>query len=91
MADKGTLQAYAENAADYAKRFANESPDKHLQAFIESLMLDIGIPRLRLLAGGRMRDSRVEFFTRPRAKQMFDEIMVIVQGVSKIPHKSKQL
>jgi Mrp family chromosome partitioning ATPase len=41
---------------------------------IESLMFDIGIPRLRLLAGGRMRDSRVEFFTRPRAKQMFDEI-----------------
>ena len=47
MADRGTLQAYAENAADYATRFANEAPDRHLQAFIESLpknarVLDLG-------------------------------------------------
>jgi Mrp family chromosome partitioning ATPase len=40
----------------------------------EHLMPDIGIPGLRLLTGGRMRNSQREYFTRPRAKQMFSEL-----------------
>ena len=43
-------------------------------ASLNDLMMDIGVSRLRLLPGGRMRSSRSEFFTRPRAKQMFEEI-----------------
>jgi Mrp family chromosome partitioning ATPase len=41
---------------------------------IEHLMTDIGIPGLRLLTGGRMRSSQREYFTRPRARQMFSEL-----------------
>jgi Mrp family chromosome partitioning ATPase len=40
----------------------------------EHLMTDIGIPRLRLLSGGTLRNIRREYFTRPRAKQMFSEL-----------------
>ena len=47
MADRETLQAYADNAEDYASRFASDKPDRHLQAFIDSLptsaqVLDLG-------------------------------------------------
>ena len=41
---------------------------------LENLLTDVGIPRLRLLPGGRMRSNRAEFFTRPRAQKMFEEL-----------------
>lgn len=47
MVDQGTLQAYAEHAADYASKFASERPDRHLQSFMDGLpkaarILDLG-------------------------------------------------
>ena len=41
---------------------------------LDDLMLDVGIPRLRLLPGGKLRSNRVELFTRPRTQQMFEEL-----------------
>ncbi|NNE87802.1 MAG: class I SAM-dependent methyltransferase [Silicimonas sp.] len=47
MADKETLSVYADYAADYAKRFAQDKPDVHLRKFMTALptearVLDLG-------------------------------------------------
>lgn len=38
------------------------------------LLVDVGIPNLRLLGGGRLRGPQREIFTRPRARLMFQEL-----------------
>lgn len=47
MADQETLSVYADYAADYAKRFAQDKPDVHLRKFMSALptearVLDLG-------------------------------------------------
>jgi len=47
MADQETLAVYADYAADYAKRFAQDKPDVHLRKFMSALptearVLDLG-------------------------------------------------
>ena len=47
MADRETLDVYAERAADYANRFVSEKPDDHLKQFMAALpagglILDLG-------------------------------------------------
>lgn len=47
MADEETLAVYADYAADYAKRFAQDKPDVHLRKFMSALptearVLDLG-------------------------------------------------
>lgn len=47
MADRGTLDVYAERAADYASRFGTKEPGGHLLAFVDMLpaqsrVLDLG-------------------------------------------------
>lgn len=47
MADKETLEVYANYAEDYAKRFAQDKPDVHLRKFMSALptqahVLDLG-------------------------------------------------
>lgn len=47
MSDKETLAVYADYAADYAKRFAQDKPDVHLRKFMavlptEARVLDLG-------------------------------------------------
>ncbi len=41
---------------------------------LKSLLTDIGIPGMQLLGGGKLRGTQREFFTRPRARVMFQEI-----------------
>lgn len=41
---------------------------------LDELLLGVGIPRLRLLAGGTGRSTQREYFTRPRAQSMFAEL-----------------
>lgn len=41
---------------------------------LQPLLTGVGIPRLRLLAGGQLRGTQREFFTRPRARSMFQEL-----------------
>ena len=47
MADKQTLDVYAQRAGDYAAKFGNEAPDRHLRYFVSELpesgrVLDLG-------------------------------------------------
>ena len=47
MADRETLDVYAERAEDYATRFGSEKPDRHLSSFIAAIsdgghVLDLG-------------------------------------------------
>lgn len=41
---------------------------------LNQFLTDVGIPRLRLLGGGTLRNTQREFFTRPRTKKMFEEL-----------------
>lgn len=41
---------------------------------VQALFAHTGIPGLRLLGGGKLRATQREFFTRPRARAMFQEI-----------------
>lgn len=51
---------------------------------LDDCMTDIGIPRLRLLAGGTSRDPQREYFTRPRAREMFQDLQVRYQNCAVI-------
>lgn len=41
---------------------------------LSPLLADVGIPGMRLLGGGKLRATQREYFTRPRARLMFQEI-----------------
>lgn len=51
---------------------------------LDDCMTDIGIPRLRLLAGGTSRDPQREYFTRPRAREMFRDLQTRYQNCAVI-------